>query len=298
MNLSLFVIIFLFSLSVFISYADTETNELFQKGTEAFQNFRFSEAISYYDELLEINPNHEDTLSNKGGVLFQLGKAEEAIPYFDKVLEINPNHIGALNNKGATLIELGKAEEAIPYFDKVLEINPNDLYALSSKGNAFFQLNNIMDALSYYKSVVKIEPNYDIRHFKLVDKSIPKKLAEGKLETLVYNSKGQFVTYQSSEKFYVLDHPIAENEINKWILKETITRDGKEYDVLQTISRQTMEEDSFPGATGYVIILKSIDSDVEVPYTKKLWFVEVTHNVIPLKAGDVITNIYTLIRPK
>ena len=86
-----YTLLVLFSIPIFFSYADTQTDELFQKGTNAFQNFRFSEAISYYDELLEINPKHEDALSNKGAVLFQLGKPEEAIPYLGKVLETNPN---------------------------------------------------------------------------------------------------------------------------------------------------------------------------------------------------------------
>ena len=288
----------LFSIPVLASYADTEIDELFVKGTDAFQNFRFSEAISYYDKVLEINPNHEDALSNKGAVLFQLGKLEEAIPYFDKVLEINPNHIGALNNKGSVLVELKRSEEAIPYFDKVLEINPNDLYALSNKGDAFFQLHNMKDALSSYQTVLKIEPDYDFSRVEVVDNSSDYQSIEGKLETVVYNSEGQFVTYLVSEKFHVLDNPWAENEINSWTLKETITRDGKKYDVLQIISQHTSEEDTFPGSSGFTITLqKKVNSDTEVSPTKKIWLVRALHNVYPIKTGDFTTNIYTVFRP-
>jgi len=298
MNIPPYALIILFSLPVLISYADTETDELFQKGTEAFQNFRFSEAISYYDKILEINPKHEDALSNKGAVLFQLGKHDEAISYLDKVLEINPNHIGALNNKGAVLVELGKAEEAIPYLDKVLEINPNDLYALTYKGDAFFQLHDTEEALSYYKSVVKIEPDYDLKRIKIVGQKKTHNLVEGTLEIIVHNSKGQLVTYQFSDKFYVINHKLGEAEIDNWNLKETITRDGKQYDVLQMIAQQTLEEDKFPGATGFAATLERVNSDTELKSTKKIWFVQVFHNVTPLKIGDTATNIYTLIRPK
>ena len=51
------------------------------------------------------------------------GNYTEAITYFDKALAINPNYSLTLNNKGAALYGLGIYNESIAYFDKALSVN-------------------------------------------------------------------------------------------------------------------------------------------------------------------------------
>ena len=81
---------------------------------------------------------------NKGLALDHLGRYEEAVTYFDKVLEINPDFAYALNGKvngikwsllvkGLALIALGRSDEALTYFDNLLEISPKNLLALNNK---------------------------------------------------------------------------------------------------------------------------------------------------------------------
>ena len=47
-------------------------------------NGRYEEAISYYDHILEINPDDQKALLNKGSVLIELNRIEEAIKYVEK----------------------------------------------------------------------------------------------------------------------------------------------------------------------------------------------------------------------
>ena len=69
------------------------------------QENRFEESLLYFDKILEIDPNHTDSLLNKGSVLIALGKSDDAVAYFDRLLAIfsSPK---VLSNSSKRLIEL------------------------------------------------------------------------------------------------------------------------------------------------------------------------------------------------
>jgi len=72
-------------------------------------------------------------LANKGAALSSLARYQEAISYYDEALEIDPEYLIALNNKGNALSSLGRYQEAISYYDKALEIIPQDPTVLNNK---------------------------------------------------------------------------------------------------------------------------------------------------------------------
>ncbi|MCH6571601.1 MAG: tetratricopeptide repeat protein, partial [Thaumarchaeota archaeon] len=79
-----FIGLFLVIPSTFASYHQVQA--LFEKGFEALQNGEFAKAVSFFDQVLEIDPNYVPALNNKGSALRILGMYEEAIVYFDKAL--------------------------------------------------------------------------------------------------------------------------------------------------------------------------------------------------------------------
>ncbi len=72
------------------------------------QEKRFEESLLYFDKILEVDPNHTDSLLNKGSVLIALGKSDNAIAYFDRLLEIEPNNTKGLTSKAAALANIDK----------------------------------------------------------------------------------------------------------------------------------------------------------------------------------------------
>ena len=129
------------------------------KGLALYHLGKHEEAINQYDKILDLEPNHVNTLINKGLALDHLGNFEEALVYYDKALEIEPNNSLAMNNKGVTLDELGKHEEALVYIDKALEIDPNSIAYLDSKGDALANLGRYEEAMIYYDKVLEIDMN-------------------------------------------------------------------------------------------------------------------------------------------
>jgi len=64
---------------------------------------RVPEAITEYQNVLRLEPNHADAENNLGAMLAAQGRMDEAIVHFQKSLKINPNHTDARNNLRAAL---------------------------------------------------------------------------------------------------------------------------------------------------------------------------------------------------
>ena len=52
-----------------------------------------------------------------------MAKFEDAICFFDEALEIEPNNVAALSNKGISLDNLGQHDLAVSYYVKALKLN-------------------------------------------------------------------------------------------------------------------------------------------------------------------------------
>ena len=152
-----FVILFSISI-VTIAYSQEDVDLLMKKGLESYQNGTYNESFSYFEKILEIEPNHLDALNNIGGLHSTLGKHDEAITYFDRVLEIEPNSVGTLVNKGSSLGSLGEYDDAIFYLDKALEIEPNNTNALINKATVLVDQGNLDDAIFFLDIVLENEP--------------------------------------------------------------------------------------------------------------------------------------------
>lgn len=112
---------------------ELETREWINKGATLGNLGRPQEAITCYDEVLEINPKVAEAWYNKGNALYNLGRLQEAISCYDKAIGINPKDAKARNNKGNALYNLGKYQEAIRCYDEALRIDPNDKLAQDNK---------------------------------------------------------------------------------------------------------------------------------------------------------------------
>ena len=64
------------------------------------------------------------------------GEYESAITYFDKVLNSNPDDAYALNNAGWAYLKLGKIQTSLDYINKSIQLNPSNSYAYRNKAYA------------------------------------------------------------------------------------------------------------------------------------------------------------------
>ena len=103
-----------------------------------------------------------NSILDEANRLFLTGKLREAITYYDKILDENPQHVISLNNKGYALSKLKDFENAIKCYDIALESSPDDLSLLVNKISSFRKQNFFVDALSICNSILDNNSKYNI----------------------------------------------------------------------------------------------------------------------------------------
>jgi len=152
-------IFFSISMIITVAVANEDVNDLIEKGFEAERETQYDLAMSYFDRVLEIEPDNLKALNANGVISAKTEKYDDALLYFDKILEIEPDNVDVLNNKAALFLELGKQDNAMQHIDRILEIEPDNVQALYTKGEIHLKKKDYEQALSYLDRVLQIEPD-------------------------------------------------------------------------------------------------------------------------------------------
>jgi predicted O-linked N-acetylglucosamine transferase (SPINDLY family) len=119
------------------------------------------EALTCFDLLLQIRPDHILAHNNRGQILRDLGSLQEAIGSFRRALDLKPDFAEAHNNLGIVLARLGLHDQASGCFAKAIEIKPKYAEAHSNLGNALGWLGQHEDAATSLDRALKLNPSYD-----------------------------------------------------------------------------------------------------------------------------------------
>lgn len=174
--------------------------EIIEKGRNLAINEDFTEAIEYFNKVLELNPNNEDCLFYKGVSLYHLEKYNESGKHFDTVLKMNPEHSRAWNYKGRCNVILENYDDAIDCLNKADELNPKDIETLRLKGLAFSFLNEEKEAILCLDEALEIDPENEI--------------VLGTMGTVLYESG----KYEDALRY--CDKALAINPKNEQIIKD------------------------------------------------------------------------------
>jgi protein O-GlcNAc transferase len=163
------------------------------KALQYHQAGQLNKAEEIYKRIIEVNPNHSESLHLLGVIASQAGKKDiavklinkaiqhnpgnsiyyynlgnvlkeqdnltEAVSSFQKALEINPNYTKAYNNMGTIFTKQGRFDEATSCFQKVLEINPNHAGANNNMANMLMDQHKPAEAIYYYQKALEINPD-------------------------------------------------------------------------------------------------------------------------------------------
>lgn len=117
------------------------------------------------EKLLQIEDKYDSwlNLSFMIGLGYRAtGEYEKAKSYFEKVLELNPNQVDALNEMGLCSVYLGEVDKALDYFTKAIELSPEDFEIMCNRGMTYLQINKIEDARKDIMKAYEINPNDEI----------------------------------------------------------------------------------------------------------------------------------------
>lgn len=97
-------------------------------------------------------------LLTEGQALLDGGDADNALVYFEQALDLEPNNTDALLKKGATLEALRKMTEAIETYDRVIATDRTITVAYLYKGGVLNRLQRFAEAMECYEQALKTHP--------------------------------------------------------------------------------------------------------------------------------------------
>ena len=92
----------------------------------------------------------------KGAALSGLGRITEALTAYDQALELDPENAMAWNHKGHALNRLGRYQEALAAFDRAVKFDANSAYAWENRGWAKLGLGQIGESVNDFFQAIKL----------------------------------------------------------------------------------------------------------------------------------------------
>ncbi len=160
-----------------ITLQDRTSLDLFDQGNKFFDEKKYDEAISAYEQFLEKNPGSYLVYVNIGNCFIQKNELDTAAQEFNKVLEaiklekddLEGNEIAtkAMAGMGEVYLRKGDFENAQKYIKKVLDSFPEDERMTFNMGEIYFSNNKIDEAIHYYELSKQINPTWGKPYLKL-----------------------------------------------------------------------------------------------------------------------------------
>jgi len=142
-------------------------DSIFLLGTLFAQTKKFDKAKQLLNKAITINPNFVDAHYNLGNVLKELKEYKKAMACYEKATQINPNYADAHNNLGNVLKELKEYKKAMACYEKATQIHPNHASAHYNLGIVLRKSGEVQKAISSYQKAIQIHPNYASAHYNL-----------------------------------------------------------------------------------------------------------------------------------
>lgn len=134
--------------------------QLVMRGNQLEDSGNYQEALSLYEQAIDVAPESVVGYLNRGNVLVAANQNDLAIRAYLKALEIQPDHATVHFNLGNVYQRKGAFEPALLCYEKSLEYKPDFVDAWVAHGNALGDLKRLELAIDSYKKALSLNPNY------------------------------------------------------------------------------------------------------------------------------------------
>lgn len=130
-----------------------------------------SEALSYYQKVIRLQPSHQQAWYNAGYTYTDLGNdkvhREKAVRCFRKACELDPSDIDAQINLGLALKAAGLVSDAVQAYQQAIALDPKSICAHFNLGNLYSDMRNMDRAISCFKAGLEVCPGHQDCLFNL-----------------------------------------------------------------------------------------------------------------------------------
>ena len=125
---------------------------------------KLDDALKHWQHAARVRPAFAPAQYNLGVALLGLGRADEAVQHLEQALHTDPSHFETHNALGAALLQLGRTEGAVTHWEQALRIQPNSAELHANLGVALLRLNRAQDAVAQFEQALRIRPDYAEAH--------------------------------------------------------------------------------------------------------------------------------------
>jgi len=198
------------------AFAQVENpEEMFNLAMMHFGKGEYKEAITIYDEILEMAPNNISTLKMKGIAQSNLDYHEKSLMQFFKILQHKPNDIISLTGMGVGFGNLGEYPESLKYFEKAIQEKPDSTVIKNYK-------EFVEKVISKYPYTPTIKPDglekQEITTIPQWVKPIAKWWSEGNVEDEEFTSALLFLINNKIIQIPIVEFDgISDEKIPQWV---------------------------------------------------------------------------------
>jgi NADP-dependent 3-hydroxy acid dehydrogenase YdfG/Flp pilus assembly protein TadD len=163
-----------------------DENALFLMGELQELEDNFKEARTYYERLLNINPDYPNAYYRLGMILsaHYEEEATTAAGYFKQASEQNKDNADAFYQYGLLLNDpIGRPKKAVKYLKKTVKINPEHPFAYYDMALIYHQLGKPEKAHKAYKNAIEVNPEFQTPENDLAFSKPPAKEEKAKTKS-------------------------------------------------------------------------------------------------------------------
>ena len=186
---------------------------IFLLGTLSIQTKNFNVAVKLLKKATLLKPDYADAFHNLGFTFIEMGDLKQGVQFFNKTIEINPKHKDVHYNLGNAMKQLGEFKKSRDCYKKAIEVEPKNSQAHNNLGNIYKQLGEFQKAIDSYNTAIQVKPNNSNAHYNLGN---------------IYKQLGEFKKAKDSYQNSLLHDPsnleavYNLSEINDEILDENL----------------------------------------------------------------------------
>ena len=154
-----------------LQYNPKDSQAWYYLGRTKYNENRFEEALSAFQQCLKLDPRNAKAEDNLGLSHQALGHSDEALAAFRSAIawqsQLLKKNSGPFLNLGILLLEQNQVEEAMAYLSEAVEISPEESRAHEQLGKAYARQNELLKAQGELEKAVLLSPDNAALHFIL-----------------------------------------------------------------------------------------------------------------------------------
>ena len=129
----------------------------FRKPPSLWTRFRLNRAVKLFERVLELAPNHWNSVWILGKTVQRLGKEREAFDWFVKAWDLKPQNANVAREAALSAMKLGLGRHAVEYCEEALAFEPNEPGLVSNLALALLHAGRPEQALEKAQEAVALD---------------------------------------------------------------------------------------------------------------------------------------------